>query len=180
MSLKRTSSAAGLPDRADDDAPCCWLCLEEGPDDSGKPLCRDCSCRGTSGYAHLSCMVTYAERKGKEAYENDGGAFRRFFVTCPNCNQEYQGGLNADMITAQLEFVEREYKNNLELNLEALLDKFNQLIKSLNPKDENRVQKGEDICSKLLPMMEQMKKNSSVDRHKRLIAEVNFVVGDFF
>ena len=27
----------------------CWWCLEEGPNEAGQPLVRDCSCRGSSG-----------------------------------------------------------------------------------------------------------------------------------
>ena len=35
----------------------CYICLEECPDIDGKPLVRDCSCRGSdSGFAHISCI----------------------------------------------------------------------------------------------------------------------------
>ena len=27
----------------------CWVCLDDGPDEDGNPLVRDCSCRGNSG-----------------------------------------------------------------------------------------------------------------------------------
>ena len=38
----------------------CWICLEEGPDEAGEPLVRDCACRGeTSAGYHLSCIVQY-------------------------------------------------------------------------------------------------------------------------
>ena len=43
----------------------CWICLEEEADDSGEPLRRDCSCRGGSGWAHLSCIVEYSKQKSK-------------------------------------------------------------------------------------------------------------------
>ena len=44
----------------------CWICLDSEPDDDGRPLVRDCACRGDSGWAHLSCLVDYAESKSNE------------------------------------------------------------------------------------------------------------------
>ena len=31
------------------DEAACWVCLDDGCDDEGNPLVRDCSCRGNSG-----------------------------------------------------------------------------------------------------------------------------------
>ncbi len=184
MSLKRTSSAAGLPDRADE-APCCWLCLEEGPDDSGKPLIRDCSCRGTSGFAHLSCMVKYAESKSREVDQKGGNSLNNevFFAICPNCNQEYQGGVEYALAEAQVEFVEREYKNDLELNLHVLSYKLSSFArtKQIKVNEEQYRKEGEDICSKVLPIIEQMKQNPSFehDQGKFTIAAAHYTVGQF-
>ncbi len=58
------------------DIPSCYICLDEGPDEAGKPLVRDCSCRGdTAGFAHLSCIIEYAEQKSKQAADSDLDAF---------------------------------------------------------------------------------------------------------
>ena len=89
------------------------------------------------------------------------------------------------MITTRLEFVEREYKHDLVLYLDALTEKLSHLIdkndNSLDPKDEHYIQEGEDICSKALSIIEQMKKRSSLKRDEtHLIAAANFVVGEFF
>lgn len=43
----------------------CWVCLDDEPDETGKPIVRDCSCRGDSGFAHASCILKYAEEKSK-------------------------------------------------------------------------------------------------------------------
>jgi E3 ubiquitin-protein ligase DOA10 len=49
------------------DGASCYICLDEGPDEEGKPLVRDCSCRGdTAGFAHLSCIIEYAKQKKKK------------------------------------------------------------------------------------------------------------------
>ena len=182
MSLKRTSNAAGLPDR-DDDAPCCWLCLQEGADDSGEPLCRDCSCRGTSGFAHLSCAVKYAESKARELYEN-GDIPVGPFINCPNCNQYYQGEVEYAFAKAQVEFFEREFKNDLEMNLFGMVCKLRSLVNLYEMKissDEQYRREGEYVCSKMLSIIEQMKQNSSLERYKkRYIAASNMDLGDFF
>jgi len=57
-----------------DDASC-WICMDETlppfevkeangePTKGGHPLVRDCSCRGTSGFAHFFCLAQYAVKK---------------------------------------------------------------------------------------------------------------------
>jgi E3 ubiquitin-protein ligase DOA10 len=58
-----TSTMATVPGGA-----ACYFCLGEEADEEGKPLVRDCSCRGDSaGFAHFSCLTTYAEQKCKVA-----------------------------------------------------------------------------------------------------------------
>jgi len=53
-------------ENAPPDGASCYFCLDEGPDETGTPVVRDCSCRGNdAGYAHLSCMIKYAEQKSK-------------------------------------------------------------------------------------------------------------------
>jgi hypothetical protein len=55
----------------------CFICLGDGDDDEGGPLVRDCSCRGdNAGFAHLSCIIQYAEQKSKQAKETDLGEFK--------------------------------------------------------------------------------------------------------
>ena len=46
----------------------CWICHEDGPDDDGKPLMQaGCSCRGSVGYCHSSCLVSFTTVKADEA-----------------------------------------------------------------------------------------------------------------
>jgi hypothetical protein len=89
---KRTAANAGLtPDANTDNAPCCWVCLEEGCDKAGagEPLVRDCSCRGSSGFAHLSCIIKNAESEAKRTVERMDGEFytaaqfAKAFEFCP-------------------------------------------------------------------------------------------------
>jgi len=72
----------------------CYFCLEEGPDDEGKSLVRDCSCRGDSaGFAHLSCLTKYAEQKCRAANYTDLDAFVEPWNKCNNCKQTFQNQL---------------------------------------------------------------------------------------
>ncbi len=65
--LQPQTSSEDAP-KVPDDA-FCWICHEDGTkewpgDQPGfQELKRDCSCRGSSGYAHWSCLVEYAVKK---------------------------------------------------------------------------------------------------------------------
>ena len=39
----------------------CWICLDEGADDLGNHLTRNCACRGDSGWVHVSCISNFAK-----------------------------------------------------------------------------------------------------------------------
>ena len=57
-----------------------------------------------------------------------------FFRTCPNCNQVYQGDVAYALAKARVDFVEREYKNNHEMCLDAMRENLH----ALDFKDEQR------------------------------------------
>ena len=85
----------------------CWICLEDGPDEAGQPLIRECSCRGESsaGY-HLSCIVKYAmvpvnkAIKGSRVHPAPPTAR---FERCPNCKQKYQASICVPLAEALIE-----------------------------------------------------------------------------
>jgi len=135
-----------------DDPPCCWLCLEEGPDESGKPLIRNCSCRGSSGFAHLSCIIDFAENKSRQAFERDKYNVEFYFRICPGCDQYYQDDVKFALAKAELEFVEREYKNNHLLYIDALKER----MITLDFKDDHDRPELEIICSKILSIIEEV------------------------
>ncbi len=64
----------------------CYICYGEG-DEEG--LVRGCSCRGESGFAHVSCLA----RQAQVAVERGGG--RRFdrWYSCGLCEQDYHGAV---------------------------------------------------------------------------------------
>jgi hypothetical protein len=177
----RPQSASASSANPSPDAVSCWLCLEEGPDDeSGAPLVRDCSCRGHSGFAHLPCLVKYAERKSKELVEK--GMFNatdmleeKAFEQCPNCKQAFQGDLCYDLTKAQLSFVEREFKDLQGLHVGALM-KRNTV---LNGKKEADRLEGEEICLKMLSLVDEMKKKSNPSLNVIALTGVYQDIGKF-
>lgn len=67
----------------------CWLCLES----EGELLQTGCACRGSSGIAHLSCLVLAA------THDVDS------WTTCPTCCQFYTGAADVGLALARWERV---------------------------------------------------------------------------
>jgi hypothetical protein len=92
------------------DIPSCYICLDEGPDEAGKPLVRDCSCRGdTVGFAHLSCIIEFAEQKSKQADDSDMAGFSMPWEECNNCHQLFLNQVGLYLSSAFVSFAEEAY-----------------------------------------------------------------------
>ena len=75
-----------------EEPPTCYICLcEAGPAtrSAGQGLVRGCACRGTSGWAHLQCMVTAAMCNPTS------------WTDCPTCKQEYTGAVALGLARAR-------------------------------------------------------------------------------
>jgi hypothetical protein len=87
----------------------CWICLEGGVDDTGKPIVRDCACRGDdAGFAHMSCIIKYAKKRSERA-SIDTYEFLAPWETCPTCLQSYQNDLAVHIADAFVSFAEKSY-----------------------------------------------------------------------
>ena len=119
---KRPAAEAGPSAAAgDDEADMCWLCHEDGPDESGQPLRRDCSCRGGSGWAHLSCIVGYAKQKTEQWNIRDGmDKFPEPWHVCPGCKQDYQNELAVELANEFVSFVKEKYPDDHRKHVWAL------------------------------------------------------------
>jgi hypothetical protein len=158
------------------DIPSCYICLDEGPDEAGKPLVRDCSCRGdTAGFAHLSCIIEYAEQKSKQEADSDLAAFSRPWGKCNNCYQSFQNQVALDLSSAFISFVEEAYGfsgngmwDKVKV-MSALQCKIGRLFLVLCP-NSPREDKGtlkvecEMLIKKLLSMVDQTKKDLKMSR----------------
>jgi hypothetical protein len=74
----------------------CYICTQALHWKTKEGLVRGCSCRGTAGFAHVSCLAEQAKILYEEAEENNLGTkvlnerFQRWF-TCSLCEQKYHG-----------------------------------------------------------------------------------------
>lgn len=117
---------------------------------------RNCSCRGSSGFAHISCIVGWAESESKRAYTSgDMNDSLLSFEGCPNCKQDYQNEVAYELSKAQVDFVEREFAGEEHgfLYTNALTCR----LVMLNVKNENDRCEGEEVISKMLSTFEAMK-----------------------
>lgn len=103
----------------------CWICLEEGPDEAGEPLVRDCACRGeTSAGYHLSCIIKYSIVQIDENLKSENALasrpsrpssqsrptrlrdtladakFTNKLCTCPNCKTTYDPSIALPVLEA--------------------------------------------------------------------------------
>jgi len=143
----------------------CWLCLEEGSDESGKPLVRDCSCRGSSGVAHVSCIINYAKSESRRIYERAGPVFSSTepFYSCPNCKQSYQNDLSKTLAKACMEFVENDLldgdgNNELILHMHVMINQ----ISSLDGQDADDNVEAEAIFAKFISAKNRLESNLDV------------------
>lgn len=106
-----STAAADVSNNIPPPGAACWICLCEDPDDQGKPIVRDCSCRGNNaGFAHLSCLVDYARMKSAEVERGEGVfAIESPWETCPCCHQKYQRQLAFDMANSLLSYIDCRY-----------------------------------------------------------------------
>jgi hypothetical protein len=82
----------------------CYICLDEGPDEAGKKLARDSSCRGdTAGFAHLSLVIEYVEQRSKQADDSDLAAFVAPWAKFSNCDQPFQNQMSLDLHVSNCE-----------------------------------------------------------------------------
>ena len=153
------------------DGASCYICLDEGPDEEGKPLVRDCSCRGdTAGFAHLSCIIEYAEQKCKQAADSDLPGFYTPWHDCNNCNQPFQNQVALDLSSAFVSFAEEAYNfpgigmwdkvkvmSSLRHKIQMLLD----VVCYNSPREDKGTLKVECemLIKKLLSMVDQTKKD---------------------
>jgi hypothetical protein len=152
---------------------------ERAADEGGKPLVRDCSCRGdNAGFAHLSCITKYAEQKSKlAATKMDLPAFSRSWRECPNCKQPYQNQISLDLSSNFVSFAEANYDNSGKCIIGSQLtnDKVN-LMDALRFRAITLLshavlheQSGVEVecimlLEKILSMVDQMKKDLDMSR----------------
>lgn len=145
---KKRPSPCTSDDEDDNKGPSCWICLENGVDESGQPLVRDCSCRGNSGFAHVSCITKYAEKITREIIlsnyaekmtrevkeSRNSCKFIRAWTGCPNCHQDYEHEVADSLVERCTAFVEGTYPGDLWFRVHAIYLK----VKTLKIEKDNQ------------------------------------------
>jgi hypothetical protein len=148
----------------------CYFCLEEGPDDEGKSLVRDCSCRGDSaGFAHLSCLTKYAEQKCKKVVDGKSHSFAEFtepWQSCNNCKQSFQNQLAVDLSTAFVTFAEVTYgqPGNGKWDKLRVMYSLRFQIVALSLLPDTDTERKEELNNKLLSMVDKTKNELNMRR----------------
>jgi hypothetical protein len=140
----------------------CYLCLDGGADDAGQPLRRDCACRGTdAGFVHLACLAEFAAAKSKAWDGQDINEFRKPWVVCPGCHQEYQNEFRIDIATEFVLFVRQHYPRNTQMEVEALYLKLHALDNMFGRLQPIQVRETEDTATVLLSLIDRMEVDAS-------------------
>ena len=132
---------------------------------------RDCSCRGdTAGFAHLSCIIEYAEQKSKQAADSDLAGFAMPWEECNNCNQPFQNQVSLDLSSAFVSFAAEAYgypgngkwdKMKVMTGLRSKMWRLINIVCSDSPREDKWTLKVECemLIKKLLSMVDQTKKD---------------------
>jgi hypothetical protein len=149
------------------DGAACYFCLGEEGDEEGNSLVRDCSCRGNSGFAHLSCLSKYAEQKCRAARDGDSPSFREPWYKCTNCKQPFQNQLLIDLASAFVSFAEATYGHDGNSKWEKMkvmdalrlkIESFNTSNKLLFTNDDKK-----DLINQLLDTVKQTKQDLNMN-----------------
>ena len=95
---KYTEAVAAAAEKCAEDTKgqTCYICTQARHWKTKEGLVRGCACRGTAGFAHVSCLAEEAKILVAEALENNLGSkvlterFQRW-DTCSLCEQDYHG-----------------------------------------------------------------------------------------
>jgi hypothetical protein len=134
----------------------CYLCLDGGVDDADQPLRRDCACRGSdAGFVHLECLAEYAAAKSKQA--SDMNKFVEPWQVCPGCHQCYQNELRIDIASMFVSFVQRQYPDDTQKQVEALDVKLRALQSMLGRLQPRQKSEAGVTANVLLSLIDRMK-----------------------
>ena len=148
----------------------CWICLDGEADDTGKPIVRDCACRGNdAGFAHMPCIIKYAQKQSEQASIEGIENFFSPWGTCPNCLQSYQNDLAVHSADAFVSFAKQTYDypgNQLEDKTKVMLALRQQIQSNLSATSGGETKDAKDMIEnlihKLLAMADKVKEDHAM------------------
>jgi len=143
----------------EDDTPTCYICLDDGPDELGGVIRRDCSCRGGSGYVHISCLVKYAEQQFRKVQKEliEDCRVEDPWRHCPNCHQSYCNAFSMEMAQKYLAFAEVNMTHNPVQMMRALVVRLESLTSRNNHRSPSQTIEAEQVAESILHKVRQMK-----------------------
>ena len=123
---------------------------------------RDCSCRGSSsGYAHISCIVTMSQKKSRAW---DGEVFYEYikwWTECQICYQDFRNGLAVDLASEFVSFVDQIRQNFLreqkhQAHIEALHIQHTALLDKNDEATDEQTEEARVIANKLISIVRYM------------------------
>jgi len=142
----------------DEEAPSCYICLDDEPDESGGEVRRDCSCRGPSaGFVHLSCLAKYAEEKYMSNPKGKGRDL--LWKHCPTCKHEYQSEFAVDLAKLFVTCMERRFKSQpLHINIiRAKITVLETLMVKMDTDDKESKGEAKQFANDILRKFRRMK-----------------------
>ena len=141
----------------DVEAPSCYICLDDEPDESGGEVRRDCSCRGpAAGFVHLSCLAKYAEGK---YMSNLNDRYRdNVWKHCPTCKHEYQNNFAVDLARLFVACMKRNFMTqpfNINIIRAQITVLENLMIKT--DKEERQPEEAKQVANDILRRVRRMK-----------------------
>jgi len=92
----------------------CYLC--GGGDLDAAPLVRDCSCLGYNGWAHIQCIVNYAETVSDKNYSVE---FSRGWKSCGSCEQPFKNEVAINMSIRFIGYASKKCPENEAIIINA-------------------------------------------------------------
>ena len=148
-----------------EEAPSCYICLDDEPDESGGEVRRDCSCRGPSaGFVHLSCLAKYAEDK----YMSNPNDKDRdlLWKHCPTCKHEYQSEFAVDLAKLFVTCMKRRFKSqpfNINIIRAQIAVLENLMVKQTD--DERQPEEAKQIANDIIRKYKRMKLKGFTTSH---------------
>ena len=155
--------------------PECWICLDDGPDENGGMPTRDCSCRGGSGYVHLTCVASYAEEKIKSNLQVESHPWQY----CPICHHEYLNNFAIDLAKLYLACMERAYKT-LPLHISivqaqiCLLENLMTVNPDIMQRNEAQIEEAKRIANDILRKVRRMKVKGTISSRARIFEAYSY------
>jgi len=166
---KGAADGTNRPSVVEDDRSC-WICLESGPDTSGIPLRRDCSCRGDSGWVHIDCLKKFARSSftdNESRFKNKDGMRLNPWESCNNCKQDFINTTAIELGKDYLKFAKMKYPNDEVEHILAQVLRLESLTSKNRDRTKRQTSEAQVVANVIIQKSRQVR--HEVDTSGRLV-----------